>query len=122
MERGAVAGVQSLPPADGINGVVQVLCKGMDFTQIETNILKGGNFLLTILWSQGAFKGLLRRRALTGGWFTGSNKDNMILRNKCIFLLEAPSRGQGQLTSDLLLFEAANFFQSQSQHSKYDQD
>lgn len=121
MERGAVAEVWSLTPADDINEVVH---KELDFIAIEANVLKCGNFLLTILWSQGALKQLSYKegqsKALTGGWFTGSNQDSMILRKKCILFLEAPSRGQGQMTSDLLLFEAANVFQSQSQHSKDD--
>lgn len=82
--------------------------------------------LLTLLWSQGAFKQPSYKegqtKALTGGWFTSSSKDSMILRNKYILFLAALSRGQGQMASDLLLFEAANFFQSQSQHFKDDQD
>lgn len=81
--------------------------------------------LLTLLWSQGAFKQPSYKegqsKALTGSWFTSCNKDSMILRNKCILFLGAPSWGQGQMASDLLLFEAGNFFLSQSQHSKDDQ-
>lgn len=104
--------VWSLTAAGDINGVVQVLHKGVDFIPIETNILKCGNFLLTILWSQGALKQLSYKegqsKALSGGWFTGSNQDSMILRNKCILFLEVPSRGKGQMASDLVLFEAAN--------------
>lgn len=88
MERRAVAGVWSLTPADDINGVVQVLCKELDFIPIETNVLKCGNFLLTILWSQGASKQLFYKegqlKTQNEGWFTGSNKESMILRNKCI--------------------------------------
>lgn len=58
MERGAATEVWALTPADDVNGGVQFLCERGGFIPIETHILKCGNFLLTIFWSQGAFKQL----------------------------------------------------------------
>ena len=58
MERGAAAGVWALTPAADGNGAVQFLCERGGFVPIQKHIFKCGNFLLTIFWSQGAFKQL----------------------------------------------------------------
>lgn len=58
MGRGAAAGVWAPTPAADVNGAVRFLCERGGFTPTDTHILKCGNFLLTVFWSQGALKQL----------------------------------------------------------------